>query len=213
MTEVGAIQELLGRAGDRSAAFFRGQQSNQNVALHARRRLDLGVLNDFTEQARHFGATHFLVSHFAAAMKNHGAHFVAFTEKPYDLVLTNLKIVFRGSWTKLHLFQLRTTAALALFVRLFVLLILEFAVIGNLANRRIGRRRNFHQIQPPFARQAHRFKRLHDTQLPAFFVNHPDFPSAYPFVDADTVGLPEIPLCDKSPLEKEVPGRTEGHPV
>jgi len=40
---------------------------------------------------------------------------------------------------------------------------------------------------------------LHDTQLTAILVDYPDFPSPDPFVDADTVGLPEIPLCDKSP--------------
>jgi len=41
------------------------------------------------QQAGHFGATDFLMSHFAAAMKNHGANFVAFSQKANDLVLAN----------------------------------------------------------------------------------------------------------------------------
>jgi hypothetical protein len=40
---------------------------------------------------------------------------------------------------------------------------------------------------------------LHYSKLATFFVNHSDFASAYPFVDADTVGLPEIPFSDKTP--------------
>jgi hypothetical protein len=35
--------------------------------------------------------------------------------------------------------------------------------------------------------------------LPTIFVNHPDFASSNPFIDADTVRLPEIPLSDKTP--------------
>jgi len=54
------------------------------------------VLADFAQQAVHLGATYFLVSHFAAAMKNHGANLVAFAEEADDLVLANLIIVLRG---------------------------------------------------------------------------------------------------------------------
>ena len=36
-------------------------------------------------------------------------------------------------------------------------------------------------------------------ELPAILVDYPDVPSPNPFVDPDPVGLPEIPLCDKSP--------------
>jgi hypothetical protein len=41
---------------------------------------------------------------------------------------------------------------------------------------------------------------LHDAELTAVFINHPDFASANAFVDANAVALrPEIPICDKSP--------------
>lgn len=83
-----------------------------------------------------------------------------------------------------------------------ILLILKFAVIRDFTNRGIRCGRNFYQVQATFPCEAHSLEGLHDTQLSAFFVNHPDFPSTYPFVDSDAVGLPEIPLCDKTPSRK-----------
>src|SRR5712664_1401758 len=190
---------LSAAARSNSGTLFWRQERNENVAFHARHRFDLTVLADFAQKARHLGAAHFLVRHFAAAMKNHGANFVPLAEEPDDLVLANLKVMLRGGGTKLYFLELRATAALALLVGFFVLLVLEFAVIGNLANGRIRRRRNLHQIQTFFTRQTHCFERLHDAQLPTIFVNHPDFASSNPFIDADTVRLPEIPLSDKTP--------------
>src|SRR5712671_3516575 len=101
-------------------ALFGGQQCDQNVAFHARHCFDLAVLADFAQQARHLGTAHFLVRHFAAAMKNHGAHFMAFSQEANDLVLANLVIVLRGGRPKLYFLELRATTALALLMRLFV---------------------------------------------------------------------------------------------
>jgi hypothetical protein len=84
-------------------------------------------------------------------------------------------------------------------VGLLALLIEKLAVVGNLTDRRISGGRNFHQIQSPLAGHAYGLERLHYSKLATFFVNHPDFAGAYPFVDADTVGLPEIPFSDKTP--------------
>jgi hypothetical protein len=54
-----------------------------------------------------------------------------------------------------------------------------------------------------------RFTWLHYPELAAFFVNHPDFASANPIVDTDSVAhLPEIPFCDKSPSSLEKHQRT-----
>jgi hypothetical protein len=44
---------------------------------------------------------------------------------------------------------------------------------------------------------------LHYSKLATFFINNPDFARSYPFIDADTIYLPEIPLSDKSPLVDE----------
>src|ERR1700676_5202125 len=183
---------------DRSA-LLRGQQRHQDVAFHARHGLDLAVLADFAEQARHFRAAHFLVGHFAAAMKNHGAHFVAFAEEADDLVLANLIVVLRGGRPELYFLELRAAAALALLVGFLVLLVKKLALIGDLANRRICRRRYFHQVESSFARHLDCFVRLHDAKLAAFFIDHPDFARPDPLIDARAVALPEVTFCDNSP--------------
>jgi hypothetical protein len=180
-------------------AFFGSEQRDQDIAFHARHRLDLPVFADFPEQARHFGAPYLLVRHFAPAMENHRANFVALPQEPDDLILANLIIVLRGGRTKFYFFQLRAATALALLVGLFILLVKKFAVIGDFANRRIGRRRNFHQIQSAFARHFNGFERLHDAKLTAFFIDDPDFTRPDTLVHASAIGLPEVTFCDNSP--------------
>src|SRR5436190_19783557 len=175
------------------------QKSHENVAFHARHGLDLPLITALEQQAVHLGASHFLVRHFAAAMKNHGAHFVALPEEAEDLVFANLIIVLCGVGPKLDFLQLRTAAALALLVRLLVELVLIFSVIGDFADRGVGGGRDFHQVQALFARQFHGLERLHDTELAAILVNHPDFACADALVDARAVTRPEVAFSDKSP--------------
>src|SRR6266478_8749125 len=181
------------------SALLGRQQRDQNVAFHARHRFNLAEVADFIEQARHLGAAHFLVRHFTPAMENHGAHFVAFPEEANDLVLANLVIVLRGGRPKFDFLELRATAALALLMRLFILLVKKFAVVGDLANRRIGGGRDLHQVESLFARQTDSLERLHHPKLGTFFINHPDFARPDPLVDAGTVALPEAAFCDNSP--------------
>jgi len=183
----------------RWSTLFGGQQRDQDVAFHARHGFDLAVFADFAQQARHLGAAHFLVRHFAAAMKNHGAHFMTFSEEANDLILANLIIVLRGGRPKLYFFELRATAALALLMRLFILLVKEFAVVGDLANRRICGGRNFHQIESPFACHTNCFVRLHHSKLGTLLINHPDFARPNPLIYAGAVALPEAAFCDISP--------------
>jgi len=182
----------------RGALFWR-EQRDQNVAFHARHRFNLAMFADLTEQTRHLGAAHFLVCHFAAAMENHGAHFMAFSQEANDLVLTDLVIVLRGGRPKLYFFELRATAALALLMRLFILLVKEFAVVGDLANRRIGGGRNLHQIESAFARHTNRFVWLHHSKLGTLLINHPDFARPNPLIYAGAIALPEAAFCDISP--------------
>jgi len=132
-------------------------------------------------------------------MENHRANFVAIAEKADDLILANLIIVFRGRGTKFYFLELRATAALALLVRFFVGLVEILAVVGDLADWGIRRRRDFHQVKPALARQFQRFERLHDAKLAALFINHPEFARPDPFVNSDTVTLPEAAFCDIPP--------------
>jgi len=78
-------------------------------------------------------------------------------------------------------------------------LILILSVVGNLTDRRVGRGRDFHEIQAALAGQFHGLEGLHDAELPANFVYHPDLAGPDALVDARAVRLPEITFCDKSP--------------
>src|SRR5713226_8503916 len=128
-----------------------------------------------------------------------GAHFMALSKEANDLILTNLVIVLRGSRPKLYFLELRAAAALALLMRLFILLVKKFTIVGDLANRGIGGRRDFHQVESPFTRQTNSLVRLHHPKLGAFLINHPDFARPNPLINAGTVALPEAPFCDISP--------------
>src|SRR5690349_24760682 len=132
-------------------------------------------------------------------MENHGANFVPFSEEANNLVLANLVIVLRGSRPKLYFLQLRAAAALALLVSLLILLVKKFAVVGDLANRRISGGRNFHQIKSPFTGHTNRFVRLHHSKLGTLLIYHPDFARPNPLIHAGAVALPEAAFCDISP--------------
>src|SRR5260370_17448768 len=124
---LGAGRLLAHRLGD-ADAFFRGQQRYQDVAFHARHGLDLALVANLHEQAVHLGAPDFLVGHFAPAVKNHRAHFVAFAEEPEDLVLANLIVVLRGGGPKLNFPQLHAAAVLPLLSLLFFSPVTIFAL-------------------------------------------------------------------------------------
>jgi hypothetical protein len=199
---LGAGLVLLRRRFGNASAFFGRQQRYENVAFHARHGFNLALVANFHQQAIHLGAPDFLVGHFASAMKNHGADFVAFAEEPKDLILANLIVVFRSGGTKFDFFQLGATAALTLLVSFFVSLVKILAVVRDFANRRIGGGRNLHQIQSSFLGHLHGLERLHDPELAALIVDHPDFASADSLVDANAVRLPEAAFCDKSPSKR-----------
>ena len=90
---------------------------------------------------------------------------------------------------------------LALLVRFFVGLVEVFSVVGDLANRRVGGRRNFHQIQPLLAGKLDRLKRRHHTQLPAIFIHHANFTRPDSIIHPNPVCLPKTPFRDKPTSE------------
>jgi len=126
---------------------------------------------------------------------------VAFAKKPDDLVLADLVIVFRGRRTKLDFLELRTLLMLSLLVRFFVGLVEILSVIGDLANRRVSGRRNFHQIETTLARKLNRLKRRHHAQLAAILIHHANFTRSDSIVHPNPVCLPKTPFRDKPTSE------------
>jgi len=88
---------------------------------------------------------------------------------------------------KLYFFD----SGLALFCILFffALFIFEFAVIHDPANRWIGSRRDFDQIQLPFAGSVQGFSSAHDTDLCPVEVDKPDFGYADFVIDASKIAV------------------------
>jgi len=125
------------RRPHRRSTLLGRKKSHQYVGLHARSDFDQRVIGYVLQQALHLGAAYFLVSHFTAAMKNHGFYFVAVTQKPNDLVFPNLIIVLGGGRPELYFLELRAFLVFALLVRLLICLIKKFSVIGDLADWRV----------------------------------------------------------------------------
>ena len=180
-----------------SRSLFRRKQRQQDICFHARAVFHQREIRHFFQQAFHLRAAHFLMRHFAAAMENHGLHFVSFAEEALDLILAHLKIVLGGGGPEFYFLELRSFVMLLLLVLFFAFLIKIFAVVGDLADRRIGCRRNFHDVQPALTGKLHGLERLHDAQLRALFIYHANFPRPDAFIHPDTVIRPETSLGDK----------------
>ncbi len=142
---------------------------------------------------------HILVSHFSAAMENHGLHFVPLAEEADDLILPHLIIVLGGGRPELYFLDVRALLVLFRFVRFLVLLVLKLPVIHQLANRRHRRRRDFHHIQPGIPCRLHRVEQRHHAKLIPSFVHHAYFPSANALVYSKTATA--TPFCDKPTSE------------
>src|SRR5579872_1064665 len=156
------------------------------------------MLGNVFEQPLHLGAAHFLVGHLPAAVEDHRLDLVAFAEEPDDLVLAHLVIVLRSGRAELHFLELRALLVLALLVLLLVQLVEEAAIVRDLANGRVGGRRNLHQVQSPFARHADGLEGLHHTHLPAILVYYANFASADSVIDSRALVRSKTPLGDKS---------------
>src|SRR5579862_7097487 len=167
----------------RSAALFRSQQRQQDICFHPRTEFHQRVVRDFLQQTLHLRPAHVLVRHLAAAMENHGLHFVAFAQEPYDLVLAHLEIMLGGRRPKLHFLYMAAFLVPLRFMRFLALLVLKLAVIDQLADRGHGVRRNLDHVQAGIPRRLHRVEQGHHAHLIPRFIHHAYFPSAYAFVD------------------------------
>src|SRR6202142_1877793 len=185
------------RRSGRCRALFRSQPRQQDVGFHPGPEFHLGVVHNGFQQAVLFSATHILVRHFAAAMKNHRLHFVTFAKEPDDLVLSHLIIVLGGGRPEFHFLDVRTLLALFLFVGFFILLVEKLAVVHDFADGRDGVRRNFHHVQARFTGFFHRVEEGHYSELIPLFVNHADFASADALFYFKSAAR-STPFCDKT---------------
>ena len=71
------------------------------------------------------------------------------------------------------------------FALFFFLLVQEFPVVHDAANRRLRGGRNLYQVQIFFAGHFERFEGRHDADLVAFVANHANFARTNALIRAD----------------------------
>jgi hypothetical protein len=171
-------------APKRSLVGQRSDQHNHLPTFHLRKVLNaadiLGVLRDPLKQF----AAQVLVRHFAPAEPQGDLHLVAILEKfehvaHLDVVVAGIRI-----GPELDLFDLDDLLLLARFALAFLLFVFELAKIHDLANRRIGVRRNLNQIETGFVGHFHGSGRGHHTDVFAVGADQADFSGTDFFVDA-----------------------------
>jgi len=159
-----------------------GQQGHQDVAFHARM-VSIWPWSPISISKRSSWRGPLPGAPFRARDEKSCAHFVASREAD-DLALANLIVVLSGGGPKLDFLQLRNRGCSCAAREPFVGLIEIFAVVGDLTNGRIGRG-EISTRSSPFPWPALCFKRLHDAELAALFINHPDLARPYSFVNAN----------------------------
>src|SRR5258708_24828032 len=181
------------RCGLRRSRFFfrsafllvRRQNQVQGVAFLSWPKLNKTPLVNVLNQTFQNLAAQALPRHFASPEEDGGFHLVSFVEEAQHMILFRFVVVVIHVDTKLHFFDrngllLFLSFALALFV-----LVQEFPIIHDAANRRLRGRGNFHHIQVSFAGHLERLARTHRAYLFPFLTDYATFSRPDALVHAD----------------------------
>lgn len=159
------------------------QDHGHRATIHGRMLLDL---SDFTKKIRdplHDVATDVGVNDFPSTEHHSDLDLVAFTEEPLDSLNLDIEVMSVRFWAELDLFDLDRLLLLLGLVRPLLLIVLELAIVHDLADRRICVGRNLYQIEAGIICHDHRTFRCHNTDILAVSANKPDFRCPDPFVD------------------------------
>lgn len=104
--------------------------------------LDLGVFLGFGTDLQQEITTDLLVGHFPTAETQRDLDLVAIVEEPAHRLHLHVIVMLVDVWPHLDFFDVNGLLLLTRFGSLFLFLILELAEVENLADRRVGVRRN-----------------------------------------------------------------------
>ena len=122
--------------------------------------------------------------HFATAELQLHSHLVPLVEKRFAVTDLRQVIVLVDIYAELDLLQLGAGGLLFFFLLRDV--VTEFPEVDNLADRRIRRGRDLHQIEPEGLRLTQRVRQFHDAELFARGGHDdPDFACANPAVNTN----------------------------
>lgn len=132
--------------------------------------------------------TEFLMRHLTATELQLDAHLVTFREEVFSMRDLDQVIMRVDADAEFHFLHL---AALLMFVSLLLVLLLDvfvFAVIDNLAHRRIGVRSHFHQVQPTLLGDAEGLRSREDAKLMlTIFLDHTHLRRTDALIDAGLI--------------------------
>ncbi len=139
--------------------------------------------------------TQFLVSHLAATELELDTHFVTFREEVFRVCDLDQVIMRVDADAKFHFLHL---AALLMLVSLLLVLlkgVLVFAVVDDLAHRRIGIWRDFDEVKPTFFGDADSLRGGQDTELMlTILLDDADLRRANALIDASLIHIATWPF-------------------
>jgi hypothetical protein len=157
----------------------------QCIALLTRTEFDDGVIAEIFDQPFQNSSAQAGARHFAPAEKDRRLDLIALVQKPQHVVLLGLVVVIVHVDAELYFLnrdRLLVLFGLALFL---FLLVQEFPIIHDAANRRLRCGGNFYQVKVLFAGHLKRFERWQDADLLALIADYADFACANTLICAD----------------------------
>src|SRR5882672_15697 len=125
----------------------RDEDRVHGVSFHARGKFHQGLVTEFADEAVEDVASQVAVRHLASLEAQTGLDLVAFVEEADGVVLLGLEIVLVHVDAELDLFERDVLLRLLGSFVLLALLVEEFSVILNTADRRDRSGRNLHQVE------------------------------------------------------------------
>lgn len=161
-----------------------GSEDGHHAAatFHLRVLLDLGDIFERRDDRRENFAAAFMMGVFTTTEHDAQFHLVFLFEKATRLLGLELDIVIARLRTHPNFLQLNLMALLILG-RLLLLLVFEFAVVKNSANRRTLIGRDFHEIEARIESEALSIGRGHHAVHHTVLINHANLRNANLLVD------------------------------
>ena len=151
------------------------QNHDHLAAFELRFRLDLGDLGRLVANPLEKLHAEMLVRHFAATEAERQLDLVALFEEALDGLHLDLVIVVIDGGAHLDLFDLDDLLVLASLVGLLLGLIFEAAEIKDLADRRLGIRRDLDEVEACFLGSSQRILNRGDANILAVFTDQLNF--------------------------------------
>lgn len=133
-----------------------------------------------------------LVCHLTATELELNAHFVPFGQEVFGMDDFDVVIVGINPDTEFHFLHFATLLVLVSFFLVLLLNVLVFAVVDDLAHRRVCIRRDLHKIQPALFSDTDRLVGRHDTELMPVLLDHAHFRRTNALIDPSLIDVAPI---------------------